>query len=449
MRTLSALLTLALFASLAAAQTTLADLPSDAQSAIAAAMAHHSSATRWKQQAELIASDGQQYSFYGTSVAVSGDTVVIGAPGYNDGMGNLAPGLAYVFVKPSTGWKNMLQVAELSASDGGSLAGNNFGFSVAISGDTIFVGAPNFSLGSFPDEVYVFEKPGSGWQNMTENARLSAGSSPETTSFGTSVAVSSTGGTLVVGAVYAEFSSPMGAAYVFSRPKTGWQTVSKANAMLSASDRAPNDRFGGSVAIDGDTIVVGANGSPNGQEFGAVYVFSKPSGGWKSMTQTAELTASDSFPEAFLGLSVSILGNTIAAGAPYGTTAKPAGSVYIFTEPESGWTNGHQSARLTENSSVLDGMGWSVTLTPNLLLSGAPYATVNQNQDQGAAYVYLKPASGWQSTSKYSARLFAQYGEQNDNFGVSAAASGATFFAGAPDSFNGDDVGLAYVFAPQ
>jgi hypothetical protein len=450
MRSLPLLFTLILFASVATAQTTLADLPPEAQSSISAAMARNLSGTHWKDAGDLIGYDTQQYSFFGTSAAASGNTVVVGAPGYADDMGDVVPGLAYVFVKPAGGWKNMIQTAILSASDGGSKAGNNFGFSVAIVDNTIFVGAPNFALGTFPDEVYVFEKPASGWQDMTENARLSAGNSLDSTSFGTSLAVSSSGDTLVIGAVYAEYSGvPMGAAYVFLKPETGWQTTSHADAKFKASDRAANDRFGGAVAIDGDTIVAGANGYPAGAENGAVYVYSKPSGGWQSMTQTAKLTAAHPTYEAFLGISVSILGNTIAAGAPYGTKAKPAGTVYIFTEPESGWANGHESARLTENSSVLDGMGWSVTLTPDLLLGGAPYATVNQNQDQGAAYVYLKPASGWQSTSKYSARLFATYGEPNDNFGVSVAASGSTFFAGAPDSFNGDDVGLAYVFAPQ
>src|SRR5258708_33045805 len=120
--------------------------------------------TKRYQIAELTGSDEQQYSFLGAVVAVSGDPVVVVAPGITD-LFAIVRGVVYVYVKPSTGWGNMTQVAKLTPSDTGGRYG--FGYFVAISGDTIVV---NSNL----PQVYVFEKPAGGWGGMTENAILSA-----------------------------------------------------------------------------------------------------------------------------------------------------------------------------------------------------------------------------------------------------------------------------------
>jgi len=257
-------------------------------------------------QAELLAGDGQPYSFFGASVAVSGDTAVVGAPGYNDDFGNYVPGYAYVFVKPASGWVNMVQTAELKASDSGNAAGNFFGQSVAIAGDTIVVGCEGLS------QAYVYMKPAGGWVNMTESAILSPGS-PTFSGFGYAVTMDGAADTIVVGAYGTYLNGiPKGAGYVYLRPPGGWQTTSVVNAVLTASDGQQNDHLGVSVAIAGNTIVLGASGKPYPFAPGAVYVYVKPETGWASMTQNAELTASVKVSGANLGSSVGIVGNTIA-----------------------------------------------------------------------------------------------------------------------------------------
>jgi hypothetical protein len=395
-------------------------------------------------QAELIPSDGQQFSSFGVSVAVSGNTVVVGSPGYADQMGNIAPGYAYVYIKPTTGWANMLQIAELSASDTGDDPGNFFGFGVAIDGaaDTIVVGCEGLS------QAYVYEKPAGGWTNMTETAILSAGSTLATFGFGFDVGIDSSADTIVVGSVYAQFNGgfPEGAAYVFLKPESGWKSVSTANAMLSSSDIGSNDRLGSSIAVSEDTIVLGADGHPAPDAFGSVYVYVKPATGWTSMTQTAELKASMPLENAELGSSVAMLGNTIVSGAPGGSNSQPAGNVFVFVEPARGWSNMTETARLTDGNTVEDSLGWSVAMTGNAILAGAPTDTVGGNVEQGSAYVFLEPKGGWKSTSKSSLRLTSEYGQDLDVMGVSVAATGSTAFVGAPGVPAGGDVGSAYVF---
>ena len=169
-----------------------------------------------------------------------------------------------------------LQQAKLSASDGAD--GDIFGQSVAISGDTVLV-APSANNGK--GIVYVFEKSGEDWMNTTEIARLTASDGVDGDYFGSSVAIS--GNTVVVGA--AEDDSGKGSAYVFEKPSGGWVSATE-TAKLSASDGKGNDDcslpecdyFGSSVAINGGTVVVGAWGDDTWK--GSAYVFEKPGGGW-------------------------------------------------------------------------------------------------------------------------------------------------------------------------
>ena len=181
------------------------------------------------QRAELTGSDLQQDSFFGSAVAISGNTIVVGAPG-NAEVGHNVPGAAYVFVKPTGGWHNMTQIAKLTTSDGGSDPGNRFGSSVAISGNTIVVG-------SFFDKAYVFVMPATGWADMTETAQLI------NSCFSCDVAID--GDTVVVGAPADELA---GEAAVFVRPATGWQSTAQPNATLTESIPTMNDGFGSSVA---------------------------------------------------------------------------------------------------------------------------------------------------------------------------------------------------------
>jgi hypothetical protein len=197
----------------------------------------------------------------GFSVAISGNTVVAGRGGDE---------AAYVFVEPATGWSDMTQTAKLTSSDDGGY--DDFGFSVAINGDAIAVGAIGATIGSNPDQgaVYLFVQPATGWRNMTQTAKLTASDGTSHDEFGISVAIS--GETVVAGEYYNEITDPpSGAAYVFVEPTTGWVNMTQ-TAELVPYDGAPGDEFGGSVAISSDTVVAGEYNNEV-LNSGAAYVF--------------------------------------------------------------------------------------------------------------------------------------------------------------------------------
>ena len=398
----------------------------------------------WVQTAELTASDGAAGDQFGWSVATSGNTVVAGAPFHAVGS-NLGQGAAYVFVEPASGWTNMQQTAELVASDGAANA--LFGSSVAISGKTIVVGAGSTTVQGNPDQgaAYVFVEPASGWSNMSQTAKLTASDGSGGDDFGASIAIS--GNTVVVGAPYATIGSnfQQGASYVFVEPGSGWTDMTQ-TAKLTSSDGAANDIFGDAVAVDGNTVVVGAteasiSGNTNA---GKGYVFIRPAKGWTNMTQTAELTASDAMADNYFGNSVAVSGNTVAVGAP----SDFSGAAYVFVEPRGGWTDMTQTAELTSSSDAsLLLLGTSVAVNGSTLMAGAVGATVGGNPYEGTLYVFTEPAHGWVDENQ-SAQLKPSDGGAGDYFGRSLFMSSSAEAVGAPFHKVGRNVGqgAAYVF---
>ncbi|MHC4090695.1 MAG: FG-GAP repeat protein, partial [Planctomycetota bacterium] len=223
--------------------------------------------------------DAAASDFFGVSVALSGDTAVIGAV-YDDDNG-YASGSAYVFVEPAGGWDSVQspvhEVAKLTASAGE--ASDRFGRSVAISGDTVVSGAYNDRADTWAitGSAYVFEKPPTGWESMTETVKLTASDGEAIDMFGWSVGVS--GDTIVVGAPWNEiaYGNPTGAAYVFMEPGGGWASPPSVpmneHSKLNASDAQGGDVFGSAVAITGDSTVIGAVfDDDNGIDSGSAYV---------------------------------------------------------------------------------------------------------------------------------------------------------------------------------
>ncbi len=242
----------------------------------------------------------------------------------------------------------MTQTAELTASDP-SGDDVHFGWSVGASGNTIVVGDP-FQHGQ-AGEAYVFTMGMGGWTNTTQTAELTASdTNPGSDQFGTSVAVS--GNTVVVGALIHTVGSVFeaGAAYVYVMPASGWANMTQ-TAELSSSDDSPGEYFGMSVGISEGTIVVGAPQHQTGQfsGSGAAYVYTEPSGGWTNMTQTGELTASDPSTNDSLGTSVAVSGSTILAGAQLHAVGSNLrqGAAYVFgpeSAPSGGSTGGGGNA---------------------------------------------------------------------------------------------------------
>jgi len=339
-----------------------------------------------------------------------------------------------------------IHTAKLTASDGAM--GDCLGYSVAISGDTVVVGAYNDDYNApSSGSAYVFVKPGGGWASGTETAKLTASDGAEYDWFGCSVAID--GDTVVVGAHGDDDNgSDSGSAYVFVKPGGGWASTSAFDAKLTASDGAADDWFGSSVAISGDTVVVGVWGDDdNGSDSGSAYVFVKPGGGWATGTETAKLTASDGGWGAEFGFSVAIDGDTVVAGA-YGDDDNESysGSAYVFVKPGGGWATGTETAKLTASDGAWsDYLGYSVAISGGTVVVGA-WGDDDNGGASGSAYVFVKPGGGW-ATGAETGRLTASDGAGGDRFGYSVAISGDTVVVGAyGDDDNDWYSGSAYVF---
>jgi hypothetical protein len=345
-----------------------------------------------------------------------------------------------------------VQQGELTASDGAEE--DHLGFAVAVSGNTIVAGARLHEVGANEQQgaVYVFTMPASGWANATERAKLTASDGAEQDELGYSVAVS--GNTVVAGARFHRVANEkQGAAYVFTMPASGWANTTQ-TAELSASDGAARDELGYSVAVSGNTVVAGARFhrvGANGHQ-GAAYVFTMPASGWaNTTTQAAELSASDGAAADGLGYSVAVSGNTVVAGAPFHRVGanEQQGAAYVFTMPASGWANTTtQAAELSaSDGAAADGLGYSVAVSGNTVVAGARFHQVGANGHQGAVYVFTMPASGWANTTQ-AAELSASDGAARDELGYSVAVSGNTVVAGARFHRVGanEKQGAVYVF---
>ncbi len=268
-----------------------------------AAYVFSGSGSTWTEQAELTASDGTTGDYFGTSVALSGDAALVGAPWHAAG-GNPNQGAAYLFADLGSGWS---QEAELTASDG--TTGDYFGTSVALSGETALVGAMNHAVASNAGQgaAYLFGDSGAGWSQEAELASSDGGPADH---FGLSVALS--GETALIGAPYHQVgdNASQGAAYLFSDPGSGCSQ----EAELTASDGGANDQFGTSVALSGGSALVGALDHQVGDNAsqGAAYLFSDS--GWGE-SQQAELTSSDGGANDQFGTSVALSGESALVGA--------------------------------------------------------------------------------------------------------------------------------------
>ena len=348
---------------------------------------------------------------FGGDVAVSGNTAVVGAYGYGGACDGIFPGGAFVFTKTTTGWK---QTAVLQASNQGPE--DWFGSSVAISGNTIVVGSPNKDQPAQPaypgwlgpdgaGRVYVFTKTGVGWQ---QTAELKGSDTVAEDMFGGWVGAS--GNTIVVDSSNQAAGPSNG--YVFTKAAAGWrQTAEFKNGSIDviSGDRMvatcgpssnqqscvyadtaigwlptgvlpiPVGENCGPTALYGSTIVC-VDSYTNGSYAGTAYVFTKTSGGW---VQTAQLSPTDSAPKNYFGVSAAISGNTIAIGAdempPY--NGHQAGHLYFFTLTNGQW---HQSAEIRGSAASNESLGYSLAMSGTTLVTGA----AGYDKLTGLAYVF-------------------------------------------------------------
>jgi hypothetical protein len=432
------------------------------------------------QQAYLKASNTGASDRFGWSVAVSGDTVVVGAPressnanGVNGNQNDNSfgeAGAAYVFTRNGTSWS---QQAYLKASN--TDLADHFGFAVSVSGDTIVVGAIDESSNSTgvngsqannsaasSGAVYVFVRNGTTW---AQQAYLKASNTGVADRFGQALSVS--GDTLVVGA-FGESSNAVGvngneadnsatnagAAYVFVRSGTAWTQ----QAYLKASNTGAQDWFGFSVSVSDNTAVIGAlmedsdatgvngTGLDLATDSGAAYVFTRSGTTW---SQQAYLKASNTGNGDVFGSAVSVHGDTLVVGAHQESSSATgvngdqsdnsavlSGAAYVFVRTGTIWSQ--QAYLKASNTESVDRFGQSVSVSVDTIVVGAGAedsnatgvngnGTDNSFQSAGAAYVFVRNGTAWSQ----HAYLKASNAGAGDQFGLSVSVSGATIVVGA------------------
>jgi len=325
----------------------------------------------WTQQQKLTASDPGIDDNFGISVALNGDTALIGA---DDFISLDNSGAAYMFTRTGTTWTEQ---QKLTASDGTS--GDQFGCSVSLSGDTALIGAcHDDDNGADSGSAYVFTRTGTTW---IQQAKLLASDGEAGANFSVSVSIS--GDTALIGG-WRHYNDPdnPGAAWVFTRTGTTWTQQAK----LLGSDSAPGDSFGGGVSLDGDTALVNA---PNDDDLGAysgtTFVFTRTGTTW---IQQAKLLASDGTAYDWFGSTVSLDGDTALIGAandaPHGTGS---GSAYVFTRTGTTWT---QQQKLTASDGATnDNFGAPVYLDGSTAFIATIYDPTH-GANSGSVYVFTK-----------------------------------------------------------
>ncbi len=362
----------------------------------------------WYETGKLVSSDIAAGDEFGSAVAVSGNTAIIGAK-YDDDAANRS-GSVYLF-DTTTG----AQLRKLNALDGA--ADDFFGCSVGISGNTAIVGARNHDAGGFyRGAAYLFDVT-----TGNQLAKLTASDAEHDDRFGSSVAIS--GSMAIVGAPGDELAT--GAAYLFNTV-TGQQT-----AKLTASDGAERDFFGEAVGISGNVAIVGAAYDDDlGNRSGSAYLFDVTTG-----NQITKLTASDGAEGDLFGRSVAISGDAAIVGASldsFGGTEY--GSAYLFDT-----SAGTEIMKLTASDLAGGQFGWSVGISEDTAIVGAKYDSLN-DPSSGSAYLYDV------TTGAEITKLTASDAAAWDEFGYAVAISGSTAVVGTRWD---DGTGSAYVFVPE
>lgn len=368
-------------------------------------------------------------NYFGYSVDMDGNTAVVGA--YDVEIDGFEA--AYIYTYDGLGWN-----LDTTLPSPNSAAEDKFGYAVAIDDNVIAVGAIGYD--SDKGAVYVYEYSGGQWTGPN-TLTASGGSAGEF--FGCSVDVQ--GNTIIAGATYAD--DEKGAAYVFEKSGSTWSQVQKLTASDGeAKGGGPyGDRFGYYVSIDGNTIVVGAYYDDTGGEgrSGSAYVFEKSGGGWPS-TEDQKLTASDGAENDYFGSSVSIDGDIIAVGAPYAYSMN-YGKVYIYdwNDTDSNWVEA--DSPLDDPTPTTSGhFGRSVSLDGNNLLVGAPGDDVG-GVNTGNAYLCVRDGNSW-SMEAYSPSDLAV----SDRFGFAVSLDADHMVVGAYKKDHSDpsvtNCGAVYFF---
>jgi len=386
--------------------------------------------------AKLLPADGYPFDNFGSSVSLSGERALIGSLLDDDNGGGSGSAYLFRYDSPTGRWH---EEAKLLASDGAPY--DYFGVSVALSGDRALVGAfRDEDNGQLSGSAYLFayDSVSGTWQ---EEAKLLASDGSSMDEFGFSVALSDE--TALVGSDGdGDLGDSSGSAYLFGYDSvSGWW---QEEAKLLASDGQEDDHFGYSVALDNDIALIGAFGDDdNGSYSGSAYLFryDPPSGTWQ---EEAKLLASDGAPYDYLGVSVALFGDRALVGA-YGDddAGVDAGAAYLFRYDGASGTWQEEAKLVAHDGSVADGFGASVALTGDRALVGA-YNDDDIGPGSGSAYLFRH--DGVSGTWQEEAKLIPSDLAKNDLFGWSVGLTEQNALAGARnDDDSGMNSGSAYI----
>lgn len=354
---------------------------------------------------EVAGSDSAVDELFGDAVAISGDVAVVGASNH------MSIGAAYVFLRSMGAWS---EDAKLTPVDGA--IGDGFGEAAALEGDSAIIGSPR-GTGAAADSgaAYVYVNSAGGWMpeqkifdSMGTNVQL----------FGHSVSID--GDSSLIGAPgdTAGVAAGAGAGFVFTRTAGVWSPQQK----LIALDAELNDQLGWSADISGDTAILGAIGEDDGGNgAGAAYVFTRSAGVW---TQEMKLVAMDAAMGSAFGWSVAVDGDTAVVGAPMSTGG---GSAYVFVRSGGMWT---QQQKLTASDRATgDQFGMSIDVDGETVIVGAP-GDDDGGSSAGSAYVYVRTAGVWTQRQKIAANdpsgsaLFGEVAISGNSIVVGAEGGG-------------------------
>ena len=385
------------------------------------------------QQAEIKPADIAAYDLFGAPVALSGSTMLVGAPAKSvDGVDHA--GAVYVYVRSGLSWKLQQRLVADDKADGAK-----FGLAVALSGDTALIGAPAMTAGG--DEIagttYVYQRSGGVW---TKTAELTEPTPAQSDYFGSAVALSN--GTALIAAYGASVASQQAAGVVYVYTGSGGSWTER--QQLSAPSPTANAFFGHAVALSAGTALIGAPayGTP-----GAAYVFTGSDASW---TEQAELQAETPAVDDAFGWSVALASDTAAVGGPMASRGPltDAGCVDVFTDDAGTWSR--QTELQAADAASDDAFGTAVALSGSRLLVGAPcvstlgplqspvapvpgIAVAATSGASGSVYVYDDGAAGWTARRE----LVASDAAANDLYGEDVAFSGATAVIGASNKAAG------------
>ena len=372
----------------------------------------------WSQQAKLLASDGDASDYFGWAVDLEGDTAVVGAP-WATFSGSQAE--AYVFGRTGTTWSE-----EAILTTPGALLGDDFGESVALSGDTALIGAGGHDgIAIDSGAAWVFVNNGTSW-NLQQ--KLTPSDPAAYDNFGNAVALE--GDWAVVGAE--RRNRDTGAVYVFERSGTSWSERAK----LLASDASPAHFFGSAVDISGDTVIAGAYQAYFGH--GAAYIFTRTGTTW---SQEAKLSAFTKTIGDRFGNAVCLHGDTALIGAPHDSDlGQFRGTAYLFQRTGTSWAR--ETELIPAGVAVDDYYGSSVSFDGDVAVVGSPYSDATAFVG-GAAYLFSRRGTVWEERTV----LGGSDTTIADSFGGGVAVDGDTILVGAHrDDDLGSLSGGAYVF---